>query len=98
MDRTIAEFEELHSSPTFQSYILEPFGRNTAAAITAAAIEAISQHGHEAVLLVLAADHMITNSKAFQTAVNKAVELAQQGKLVTFGVKPKIESRRRALF
>jgi mannose-1-phosphate guanylyltransferase len=39
-------------------------------------------------LLVRAADHLISNESAFQQAVAKATELALQGKLVTFGIQP----------
>jgi mannose-1-phosphate guanylyltransferase len=70
------------------SYILEPFGRNTAPAIAAAALQVASTHGDDALLLVLAADHLIANQAAFAQAVAQATQLAQQGKLVTFGIQP----------
>jgi mannose-1-phosphate guanylyltransferase / mannose-6-phosphate isomerase len=88
LHQTRKEFEELHGPAANISYILEPFGRNTAPAIAAAAIQALSVNGPDAVLLVLAADHMITKTDAFQSAVMKAIELAQSGKLVTFGIHP----------
>ena len=86
--RTQEEFGEFQDSAVFVSYILEPFGRNTAPAIAAATIQAFSEHGPGAVLLVLAADHLITKFDAFQTAVKKAVDLAKEDKLVTFGIQP----------
>lgn len=70
------------------SYILEPFGRNTAAAATAAALKVNQRHGGEAVILILAADHLIADFQAFDAAVAQARELAAQGRLVTFGIKP----------
>ena len=70
------------------SFLLEPFGRNTAPAIAMAALHARKRFGDEAVLLVLSADHLITDQAAFATAVKAAVVLAQQKKLVTFGIKP----------
>lgn len=70
------------------SYILEPFGRNTAPAIAAAALQVAATHGEDALMLVLAADHLIANQKAFAEAVTQAEQLAQQGKLVTFGIQP----------
>ena len=70
------------------SYILEPFGRNTAPAIAAAAIQIAATHGEDTLMLVLAADHLIANQKAFAQAVAQATQLAQQGKLVTFGIQP----------
>jgi mannose-1-phosphate guanylyltransferase len=86
--KTEDEFREVSQSKTSVSYILEPFGRNTAPAIAAAALKAFEEHGADAVLLVLAADHLISNELAFQQAVTQATELALQGKLVTFGIQP----------
>jgi len=65
--------------------ILEPIGKNTAPAVTMAALAAKDP---EDILLVLPADHVIENIAAFQEAVIKAGELAQQGFLVTFGIVP----------
>ena len=70
------------------SYILEPFGRNTAPAIAAAALQVAEAHGSDALMLVLAADHLIADHAAFVEAVTQASLLAQQGKLVTFGIQP----------
>ena len=70
------------------SYILEPFGRNTAPAIAAAALQVAATHGEGAVLLVLSADHLIADQAAFAAAVAQASQLARQGKLVTFGIQP----------
>lgn len=64
---------------------LEPVGRNTAPAIALAALKA-KQTNKDALLLVLAADHVIENESAFVEAVNKASAFAEQGKLVTFGI------------
>lgn len=69
-------------------FVLEPFGRNTAAAVAAAALEVAYAHGEEALLLVLPADHVILDQEAFQVAVASAVALAEKGQLVTFGIKP----------
>jgi mannose-1-phosphate guanylyltransferase len=69
-------------------YILEPFGRNTAPAIAAAALQVAASHGEDALLLVLAADHLIADQAAFAQAVAQAMQLATQGKLVTFGIQP----------
>jgi mannose-1-phosphate guanylyltransferase len=67
--------------------LLEPVGRNTAPAIALAALNA-TQNGQDPVLLVLAADHFISDQPAFQQAVLKAEKLAEQNKLVTFGIVP----------
>lgn len=64
---------------------LEPVGRNTAPAIALAAFKTL-ESGQDPLLLVLAADHVIKNIDAFQKSINSATELAQAGKLVTFGI------------
>jgi len=70
------------------SFILEPFGRNTAAAIAAAALQVSEQHGPATIMLVLAADHLISNQESFNKAVGEAVALAQSEKIVVFGIQP----------
>ena len=67
--------------------ILEPEGRNTAPAVALAALQAVAQDP-EAVLLVLPADHLIQDVKAFVSAVGKALPQAQSGRLMTFGIVP----------
>jgi mannose-1-phosphate guanylyltransferase/mannose-6-phosphate isomerase len=67
--------------------ILEPQGRNTAPAVALAALQVITADP-DALLLVLPADHLIQNVDAFVAAVGKAIPLARQGRLVTFGVVP----------
>jgi mannose-1-phosphate guanylyltransferase len=86
--KTEDEYRDINPAKLPKSYILEPFGRNTAPAIAAAAIQVARTHGAEAILLVLPADHLIADQAAFATAVRHAVELAQGGRLVTFGIKP----------
>lgn len=67
--------------------ILEPIGRNTAPAIALAALQALSG-GDDPVMLVMAADHLISDIDAFQGSIKFGLLLAETGKLVTFGVKP----------
>ena len=67
--------------------ILEPEGRNTAPAVALAALQAL-EVDPEAVLLVLPADHLIQDVSSFVGAVGKAMPLASQGQLMTFGVVP----------
>lgn len=69
------------------SIILEPMGKNTAPAITLAALAALD-NGDDPLLLVLAADHVIKNVQAFQQSIVSASIFAEQGKLVTFGIVP----------
>lgn len=80
--------EQLRESNVQNSQIvLEPFGRNTAPAITLAALIA-ARESPENVLLVLSSDHNITDVAGFQVAVSRAQALAEQGHLVTFGIIP----------
>lgn len=70
------------------SYLLEPEGRNTAPAIALAVRHTREAHGDEAVCLILAADHLISDDAAFEEAIAQATEQAQQGNLVVFGIRP----------
>jgi mannose-1-phosphate guanylyltransferase/mannose-6-phosphate isomerase len=72
---------------TASALILEPEGRNTAPAVALAALKAVASDA-DAILLVLPADHLIQDVGAFVAAVGRAMPLAQQGQLVTFGVVP----------
>ena len=67
--------------------LLEPFGRNTAPAITIAAIKSL-ELDEDPTLLVLSSDHEIKNIEKFLTILNEGSKYAEQNKLVTFGVIP----------
>jgi len=67
--------------------ILEPCARNTAPAIALAALKAMD-NGEDPLLLILAADHLISDVTAFHKAIEQARILAEQDKLVTFGIQP----------
>ena len=69
-------------------FLLEPQGRNTAPAILMGALMLRAEYGDEAVMLVLAADHLIQDAGAFADDVAVAEVLAMQGFLVTFGIVP----------
>jgi mannose-1-phosphate guanylyltransferase len=89
--RTRDDYDEIAASGKIDlpnSFVLEPFGRNTAPAIAAAALTIVETHGQDTLMLVLAADHLISDQGAFAQAVARAVLIARQGKLVTFGIKP----------
>lgn len=78
--------EQLHKVCSVpKKIILEPVGRNTAPAV---ALAALAAENPDDILLVLPADHVITDVPAFQVAVNKAESLAEKGFLVTFGIVP----------
>jgi len=72
---------------TPQGILLEPVGRNTAPAVTAAARHLLAQDP-EAVMLVLPADHVIEKNDAFRLAIERAAALVEHGSLATFGVVP----------
>ena len=79
---------EINISPF--SILLEPLGRNTAPAITIAALKALElEEDSESVLLVLPADHEIREQNKFLELINYGFEFAKKDKLVTFGIIPK---------
>ena len=67
--------------------VLEPVGRNTAPALTLAALAA-ARDGADPVLLVMPADHVITDTAAFRAVVATGAGLADRGFVVTFGITP----------
>lgn len=67
--------------------LLEPEGRNTAPALTLAALLARG-NGDDPLLLVMPADHMISDGPAFRVAIAAGLEAAHEGAVVTFGVVP----------
>ena len=70
---------------TASAILLEPAGRNTAPAVALAALQALKLDPR-ATLVVAPADHVIRDARCFQAAAAVAVRLAQDGKLVTFGI------------
>ncbi|MEM8981960.1 MAG: mannose-1-phosphate guanylyltransferase/mannose-6-phosphate isomerase [Pseudomonadota bacterium] len=68
--------------------ILEPVGRNTAPAVALAAELAVRTGRASDLLLVMPADHVIANPKRFASAVQRGVDAAHAGALVTFGIVP----------
>jgi len=70
-----------------ESIILEPVGRNTAPAVGIAALRAAEQDP-EALLLILPADHVITDEDRFRATVASGLGAAEAGKLITFGIVP----------
>lgn len=68
-------------------FLLEPEGRNTAPAIALAALEVLTRDP-DGLMLVVPADHVVKGQRDFQVAVRLASQLAAEGYLVTFGIKP----------
>ncbi len=69
------------------SILLEPTGRNTAPALTLAALAAM-RDDEDPVLLVMPSDHVIVNIDSFQSVVLKGMNQAIDGAIVTFGITP----------
>ena len=69
------------------SLLLEPAGRNTAPALTAAALYAV-RNGADPVLLATPADHHVRDADAFRLAVLRGLPEAEKGAVVTFGILP----------
>jgi mannose-1-phosphate guanylyltransferase len=86
--KTRDEYREVNASGIDTGFVLEPFGRGTAAAVASATLRVAATHGKDALLLVLPADHLIADSAAFAAAVARAMHLAADGRLVTFGIRP----------
>lgn len=79
--------EQIRIADCEASIVLEPVARNTAAAIAVAAFQAILEDP-SATLVVMPSDHMITEAETFLAAVDRAIDLAQQDRLVAFGAVP----------
>ncbi|WP_418319173.1 mannose-1-phosphate guanylyltransferase/mannose-6-phosphate isomerase [Piscinibacter sakaiensis] len=69
------------------SLLLEPAGRNTAPAMTIAALRAV-EAGADPVLVVTPADQTVTSEPAFTQAMQQAIRVAADGKIVLLGIKP----------
>lgn len=82
--------ERLTRSTTPTRLILEPVARNTAPALTVAALAAqtAAPEGVDPVLIAMPADHLFTDTAAFACALEAAVEHAREGAIVTLGVPP----------
>jgi mannose-1-phosphate guanylyltransferase/mannose-6-phosphate isomerase len=68
-----------------EAIVLEPEGRNTAPALTIAALYLVGKDP-DAMMVVMPADHVIPDEDAFTSAVERGAGLAENGYLVTFGV------------
>ena len=79
--------EQLRLMGQSGTLVLEPVGRNTAPALTLAALAAIRE-GDDPILLVMPSDHVISDTPAFQAVVRQGAALAEKGAVVTFGITP----------
>lgn len=88
IEQTLAEYQQFDQSAITHHLIAEPVRRNTASAVAAAALYAQSNFSPDSTLLFLPADHHIKDRSALHNAITAAENLAQQGFIVTFGIKP----------
>lgn len=79
------QLRQIEISPA--GILLEPVGRNTAPALTLAALQAVAG-GNDPVLLVMPADHLVANQEQFRRIVAEGLEYAGRGHVVTFGIVP----------
>ncbi len=85
-DETARQMEETGILPAGK-IICEPCGRNTAPAILLAVLN-ILKHEKDAVLCVFPADHVVRDNSIFQDKLKSAIKLADEGFVVTFGIRP----------
>ncbi len=81
-----AKGEAYHALLPYKT-LFEPVGRNTAPAIALAAAYLMAEGG-DPVMVVLPADHIIKDEVRFRAHLDVAIQAAQSGKLVTFGIRP----------
>ncbi len=67
--------------------LLEPEGRNTAAALTLTALQAIESH-EDPILVVIPSDQTVEDQAAFNKSLNDAIDVASEGSIVLLGIKP----------
>ena len=72
---------------SLNTIMLEPKGRNSAPALTVAAMAA-QKDGNDPIILMMPSDHVIQDQDTFQRIINSGAELAAQGYLITFGIVP----------
>ena len=87
-DHRFLVLEQLREMPELKaSLLLEPIGRNTAPALTLAALQAI-QHGDDPILVVTPADQTVQDEGAFTTALQNSIRAAASGSIVILGIAP----------
>ena len=85
--RFLAQEQLREAGISLGAALLEPVGRNTAPALTLAALHAVDQ-GLDPILVVTPADQTLADQKAFTLAIQKAIESAETGDIVILGIKP----------
>ena len=86
--RFLAAEQALQAGAGAAELLLEPVARNTGPAVLTAALHLLATEGPEALMLVMPSDHVIHDEAAFRAAVSRGIPAAQDGRLVTFGIRP----------
>jgi mannose-1-phosphate guanylyltransferase / mannose-6-phosphate isomerase len=79
--------EQLRELGIEADIVLEPSRRDSGPAVAVSAVLA-AQRDRDALVLVLAADHVVHNPEEFRQACGRAAEAASAGRIVTFGIEP----------
>ncbi|MBP9742256.1 MAG: mannose-1-phosphate guanylyltransferase/mannose-6-phosphate isomerase [Burkholderiales bacterium] len=82
------EYQAVNHDELTCDFILEPYGRNTAPAIASACLFIAKNYTPDETILVLPADHLISDFTQFNQAVDEATTIAEQGYIATFGITP----------
>ena len=80
-------YSEINKAINYE-YIIEPSGKDTAAAILSSVIHIGKHYGLDEIVLVVPTDHIIHKQKTFNDAVSRAKILAKSGKIIAFGITP----------
>jgi mannose-1-phosphate guanylyltransferase len=84
-----AKVKDLLSGIPLDNILAEPVGRNTAPCIGWAAVHiAALEKGNDAIMAVMPSDHLVADTEQFIKDMSKAISAAEQGDIVTFGIKP----------
>jgi mannose-1-phosphate guanylyltransferase / mannose-6-phosphate isomerase len=86
-DHRFQTAEQLRSGGRRANLVLEPVPRNTAPALTVAAMHAMAEQ-RDAILVVMPADHVVTDSEAFHKAIGAGAQCAEDGAIVTMCIVP----------
>src|SRR5215475_6403075 len=86
-DHRFTTAEQLRVSGVQSRLILEPCARDTAPALTIAALSVLA-HDEDGIMVVMPADHAVTDSEGFHAAVATGVRHAANGHIVTMGIVP----------
>ena len=83
--RFLAAQQLIEIGVTADTIFLEPYGRNTAAAVATAALLSLKE---DPILWILPSDHSVEELNELENTIEKGIQLADQGRLVIFGVTP----------